>query len=286
MAKFVDDTGLTYYHGKLKTIFLQGVQVNSTDLTPDANGKVNVTISESTNNGKIKVNNVDVDIHGLGTAAYTASTAYDASGAAAAVLGTSGDAASANTVYGAKAAAAAAQSDADALELLVGSTSVSSQISTAIGDLDSSQTATSGYALTSITETNGKLTGKSEIKIPTNNSELTNGAGYQTASDVNSAINSAIAGITGIDFQIVASYSDLPATGTKGTIYLVPNSGSAPNSYDEYIWVVPTGQSGRYEKIGSTAVSLTGYWQHNDSTSNDYLIAMTTSDIDSAIAAA
>ena len=286
MAKFVDDTGLTYYHGKLKTIFLQGVQVNSTDLTPDANGKVNITISESTNNGKIKVNNVDVDIHGLGTAAYTASTAYDASGAAAAVLGTSGDAASANTVYGAKAAAAAAQSDADALELLVGSTSVSSQISTAIGDLDSSQTATSGYALTSITETNGKLTAKSEIKIPTNNSELTNGAGYQTASDVTSAINSAIAGITGIDFQIVASYSDLPATGTKGVIYLVPNSGASPNSYDEYIWVVPTGQSGRYEKIGSTAVSLTGYWQHNDSTSNDYLVAMGTADIDSAIAAA
>lgn len=286
MAKFVDDTGLTYYHSKLKEIFIRGVQVNGTDLTPDANGKANVTIAESTNNGKIKINGIDVDIHGLGTAAYTNSTAYDASGAAAAVLGTSGDASSANTVYGAKAAASAAQSDVDALELLVGATSVSSQISTAIGDLDSSQTATSGYALTSITETNGKLTGKSEIKIPTNNSELTNGAGYQTASDVTSAINSAIAGITGIDFQIVTSYSDLPATGTKGTIYLVPNSGSAPNSYDEYIWVVPTGQSGRYEKIGSTAVSLTGYWQHNDSTSNDYLIAMDTTDIDNAIAAA
>ena len=41
-------------------------------------------------------------------------------GAAAAVLGTSSDAATANTVYGAKAAASAAQSDVDNLETLVG----------------------------------------------------------------------------------------------------------------------------------------------------------------------
>ena len=41
-----------------------------------------------------------------------AANTYDAHGAAAAVLGTSADTASANTVYGAKAAAAAAQSDA------------------------------------------------------------------------------------------------------------------------------------------------------------------------------
>lgn len=60
------------------------------------------------------------------TVKVTANT-FDAYGAAAAVLGTSGDAATANTVYGAKAAAAAAQQSAnnaqgevDALELDVG----------------------------------------------------------------------------------------------------------------------------------------------------------------------
>ena len=33
--------------------------------------------------------------------------------------------------------------------------------------------------------------------IPTNNNQLTNGAGYQTASDVQTAINSALSGVTG-----------------------------------------------------------------------------------------
>lgn len=36
----------------------------------------------------------------------------------------------------------------------------------AINDLDSSQTATAGYALSSITQTDGELTSKSEIRIP------------------------------------------------------------------------------------------------------------------------
>lgn len=81
---------------------LEGVKVNGTDLTIDANKKVNVTVAEGATNGTVAVNGADVAVHGLGTAAYTASTAYDASGAAAAVLGESTDTSSANTVYGAK----------------------------------------------------------------------------------------------------------------------------------------------------------------------------------------
>lgn len=80
---------------------IETVKVNNSALTPDANKAVNVTIAESTANGKIKVNNVDVAVHGLKSAAYTESSAYDASGAAAAVLGTSTDSSTAKTVYGA-----------------------------------------------------------------------------------------------------------------------------------------------------------------------------------------
>ena len=69
--------------------------------------------------------------------------------------------------------------------------------------------------------------------IPTNNNQLTNGAGYQTASQVNSLISSAIADIQGISYEIVTS---LPSTGEAGVIYLISNSGSKPNSYDEYIY--------------------------------------------------
>lgn len=75
---------------------------------------------------------------------------------------------------------------------------------------------------------------------------------------VDTSIREAIGSITGIDFQIVQT---LPASGTKGVIYLVPNSGTNPNSYDEYIWITPSGGTGRFEKIGTTDVDLSGYLQ-------------------------
>lgn len=104
------------------------------------------------------------------------------------------------------------------------------------------------------------------ITVPTNNNQLTNGAGYQTASQVSALISSAIGDMTGIDFQVVTS---LPTTGAKGVIYLISNSGENPNSYDEYIWVNDT-----FEKIGTTAVDLSGYVQESD------LVAITNAEID------
>lgn len=72
-----------------------------------------------------------------------------------------------------------------------------------------------------------------------------------TTAFVDTAITNAISGIQGISYEVVAS---LPATGEAGVIYLVSNSGSAPNIYDEYIW---TGTA--FEKIGTTDVDLSGY---------------------------
>lgn len=69
-------------------------------------------------------------------------------------------------------------------------------------------------------------------------------------------VDSAIGGITGIDFQVVTT---LPSTGVKGTIYLVSNSGSGTNVYDEYIYV-----SNAWEKIGTTDVDLSGYVQASE----------------------
>ena len=60
------------------------------------------SVTEGATNGTIAVDGTDVAVHGLGSAAYTASTAYDASGAAAAVLGTDSDTAATATVYGVK----------------------------------------------------------------------------------------------------------------------------------------------------------------------------------------
>lgn len=91
--------------------------------------------------------------------------------------------------------------------------------------------------------------------------------GYQTANDVQQLIDDELADITGIEFEIV---TELPATGTKGVIYLVGST--AP--YDEYIWVEPTGGSAHFEQIGSTSVDLSGYVQASE------MHALTNAEID------
>lgn len=109
---------------------------------------------------------------------------------------------------------------------------------------------------------------------PTKVSDFTNDSNFQTQAQVQQAINDAIGQITGLSFEIVQT---LPATGTAGTIYLVPNSGSAPNIYDEYVWVT-SGGSGSFEKIGTTDVDLSGYVLYTD------LVAITNSEIDTIVA--
>lgn len=65
---------------------------------------ITYTLAEGSTNGTVSFNGVDVPVHGLGSAAYEASTAFDAAGAAAgvqtALLGTTGDASTALTIYG------------------------------------------------------------------------------------------------------------------------------------------------------------------------------------------
>ena len=110
-----------------------------------------------------------------------------------------------------------------------------------------------------------------EISVPTNNSQLANGAGYQTANDVNSLIADAIGDIQGISISIVQA---LPATGEAGVLYFVKNAeGENPNSYDEYIWL-----GDAYEKIGAIDLDLTGYLKSSDVT------AIQNSEIDTIIA--
>lgn len=83
-------------------------------------------------------------------------------------------------------------------------------------------------------------------KIATKQDALTAGAGISIS---NQNVISATASIT---FSVV---EELPESGNTQTIYLVPNSGSAPNIYDEYIWVNST-----WEMIGTTEVDLSDYY--------------------------
>lgn len=105
------------------------------------------------------------------------------------------------------------------------------------------------------------ISGKTvNIPIPTdaNIEALITAHGYQTGTDVTAAIDAALAEITGFEFEVV---NTLPATGTKGVIYLVPNGSAAANSKDEYIWVIPEEGTPHFEQIGSTDVDLSGYVQ-------------------------
>lgn len=85
-------------------------------------------------------------------------------------------------------------------------------------------------------------------------------ANRYTKAETNSAISSAIAGVTQFDYQIV---EELPSTGTKGVIYLLPNTGSGSNIYDEYIWIVVSGE-GSFEKVGWQDLDLSGYLVNAD----------------------
>lgn len=90
------------------------------------------------------------------------------------------------------------------------------------------------------------------VTVPTSVAQLSDGSSYATKNYVDTAIG----GIAGISFEIVQS---LPQTGDSSTIYLISNSGSSPNVYDEYIYV-----SNSWEKIGTTDVDLSGYVQTSD----------------------
>lgn len=132
---------------------------------------------------------------------------------------------------------------------------------------------------TGLTHFKGKIDGELAKKanvnaIPSNVSQLTNDSDYQTGTQVSSAIATAVGGITGFEYRVLGPEEELPEEGTKGTIYLKPIDGSEDkNIHEEYIWI-----GNKYEKLGTTAVDLSEYFN----TSN--LTAISTGDIDAMFA--
>ena len=119
-----------------------------------------------------------------------------------------------------------------------------------------------------------------EAKIPTNNNQLTNGAGYQTANDVATAISgkadkattlagygitdeytkeevdSAISAMTHMSTEVVAA-PPAAEDAKPGVIYLVADDANA-GTYVEYILVEYQGNK-YVERIGTTATDLSDY---------------------------
>lgn len=232
MAKYLDENGLLYYNQKLNAKFDNKVDKDGNKVLSD----VNFTSAYESKLNSLK--NYTLPI------------------------------ASAETLGGIKVGAGLTISEQGTLSATGGGTADS----VAWENVQDKPTTIAGYGITDAKINNKTITlGANTVTVPTNNNELTNGAGYQTASDVESAINDAIGDITGFEFQIV---EELPGTGEKGVIYLISNSGTGQNIYDEYIW---TGTA--FEKIGTTDVDLSGYWSKTD------LVAIQNNEIDTIVGA-
>lgn len=106
---------------------------------------------------------------------------------------------------------------------------------------------------------------------PTKLSQFTNDSNFITAAVNNltnyytksntytkTEVDNLIGAIKTISIEVVAS---LPTTGASNVIYLVSNGGTDPNAYDEYVWVASTS---KFEKIGTTAIDLSGYWSKSE----------------------
>ena len=301
---YLNNTGLTYYHNRISALFatqaalgevaddlsdlsdrvddivaeggepnvIETVKVNGTALTPDANKAVDVTVptagsAQDTSGyatyaqvaaveGNIPTATSDLTNDGDGDSPFATEDYVDENGGKIDIIYLNGD------------------------ELPISAdkeVSIDTATVTASGTTLTVAQGSNAYVKVTPNANGGNITTKTAPQT-THIMDFVNKAyvdgTFRTETQVQTAIDAALADITGIDFEVVQS---LPATGEKGVIYLLANSGSTPNIYDEYIWIDgdPTGS---FEKIGTTDVDLSQYWAISD------LTAITTAQIDTLFA--
>lgn len=122
------------------------------------------------------------------------------------------------------------------------------------------------------------------ITIPTNNNQLTNGAGYQTSSDVQTAINAKISSTYKAKGSI--AFASLPAlsSSNEGNVYnitdaftttadFVEGAGKTHPAGTNVVIINTTGSTYKYDVLAGM-VDLSSYVQNSD------LVAITNSEID------
>lgn len=127
-----------------------------------------------------------------------------------------------------------------------------------------------------------------DITVPTNNNQLTNGAGYQTASDVQTAINNQIGSAYKAKGSI--AFASLPTLGSsvEGFVYNITDSFTTTSDFVEgagktypagtnVVIINTTGSTYKYDVL-SGVVDLSNYVTSSD------LVAYTNSEIDTIFA--
>ena len=113
----------------------------------------------------------------------------------------------------------------------------------------------------------GKVVNAEQDTAPTANS-----TNYVTSGGVKKYVDDAIGGVTQFDIVKVDTFGQLPTTGKKGVIYIVPHTHSDSNdTFDEYIWNTSL-TTPKYEKIGNTDVNLDGYVNALSGTANSGVV--------------
>ena len=208
------------------------------------NDNTTYTFAEGTTNGAFTVtpsggSAQTVKIHGLGSAAYTASSAYATS-----------------------AQGALADSALQPADIVTGKTNGTISVDgteVAVKGLGSAAyTASSNYATSAqgtkadnaMPKSGGAFTGAVTVQAPT--------------ADMNPAtkkyVDSAIAGVNSFEYEVVTSLPTASAS-TMHKIYLMADSTNkeSQDNYDEYITVLTGTSTYTWEKIGNTTLDLSGY---------------------------
>ena len=242
---------------------LEGIQKNGTNVTI-TNKIANITVPTATSDLTNDSGFITTSDIPEGAAASTTTPHMDGTAAVGTELAFArGDHVHPTDTSRASASDVSALTDrVDDLETAVGTGgSVDSKISTAIQGLDSSITATSNQAISAVTITDGKITASSKVTIPTNTNELTNGAGFQTASDVSTAINNALS-------------AAMTYKGTKATVDALPSTGNKTGD----VWHV-TANGGEYAWSGTAWEELGSVMDLSDYVEDTDLVAITSTEI-------
>ena len=280
--KYLDDNGLTYYHSKVKNLLagkvdkVDGKGLSANDYTTTEKNKLSGIASGAEVNQNA-FSNIAVGTTTIAADSKTDTLTLTAGSNITLTPNATSDSIeikATNTTYSdATQTTHGLMSTTDKKKLDGIAEGATANVGTITGvSMNGTSVATSGVAnITSLPASILSGAIKNGVTATTQTAG-DNSTKVATTAFVKTAVDNAIAGITGIEFQIVTS---LPATGKTGTIYLVSNGGANPNSYDEYIWISSTS---KFEKIGTTDVDLSGYVQASQ------MVAITNAEIDTIVA--